>query len=424
MRVQELIYHEFEPYHLRFKRNCRSAVKSMQVSIIGQGYVGLPLAISLANFGYSVFGIDTDEDKVLGLNNGKSSIEDISDQELLTTINSGRYAATSDFSKVADSEIVIICVPTPLNIEHKPDLSLLKSALISLSAHVKKETLIILESTVAPGTTRGLVAKIIEETSKISISSFHLVFSPERIDPQNKKWGIANTPKLVAGLTTESCNMGFEFYSKFISSVIKCDSLEVAETAKLLENSFRLVNISFINEFSIFCEKIGIDVNSVIKAAATKPYGFMPFYPSIGAGGHCIPVDPLYLASKAKEIGAPTKFIDLATQVNRQISDLYVQKAKLRIGKLSKKRVLIIGVAYKPNVSDVRETPATALITALKNEGAEVFWHDDLVQEWNGRKSTSISSDYDLAIIAVHHDYLDLEKLKQVPMITAGRSVL
>lgn len=396
----------------------------MQVSIIGQGYVGLPLAISLANFGYSVFGIDTDEDKVLGLNKGKSSIEDISDQEVLTAINSGRYIATSDFSKVADSEIVIICVPTPLNIEHKPDLSLLKSALISLSAHVKKETLIILESTVAPGTTRGLVAKIIEETSKISISGFHLVFSPERIDPQNKKWSIANTPKLVAGLTTESCNMGFEFYSKFISSVIKCDSLEVAETAKLLENSFRLVNISFINEFSIFCEKIGIDVNSVIKAAATKPYGFMPFYPSIGAGGHCIPVDPLYLASKAKEIGAPTKFIDLATQVNRQISDLYVQKAKLKIGKLSKKRVLIIGVAYKPNVSDVRETPAAALITALKNEGAEVFWHDDLVQEWNGRKSTSISSDYDLAIIAVHHDYLDLEKLKQVPMITAGRSVL
>ena len=396
----------------------------MQVSIIVQGYVGLPLAISLANFGYSVFGIDTDEDKVLGLNKGKSSIEDISDQEVLTAINSGRYIATSDFSKVADSEIVIICVPTPLNIEHKPDLSLLKSALISLSAHVKKETLIILESTVAPGTTRGLVAKIIEETSKISISGFHLVFSPERIDPQNKKWSIANTPKLVAGLTTESCNMGFEFYSKFISSVIKCDSLEVAETAKLLENSFRLVNISFINEFSIFCEKIGIDVNSVIKAAATKPYGFMPFYPSIGAGGHCIPVDPLYLASKAKEIGAPTKFIDLATQVNRQISDLYVQKAKLKIGKLSKKRVLIIGVAYKPNVSDVRETPAAALITALKNEGAEVFWHDDLVQEWNGRKSTSISSDYDLAIIAVHHDYLDLEKLKQVPMITAGRSVL
>ena len=399
-------------------------MKSVQVSIIGQGYVGLPLAISLANFGYSVFGIDTDEDKVLGLNKGKSSIEDISDQEVLTAINSGQYIATSDFSKVADSEIVIICVPTPLNIEHKPDLSILKSALISLSAHVKKETLIILESTVAPGTTRGLVAKIIEETSKISISGFHLVFSPERIDPQNKKWSIANTPKLVAGLTPESCNIGFEFYSKFISSVIKCDSLEVAETAKLLENSFRLVNISFINEFSIFCEKIAIDVNSVINAAATKPYGFMPFYPSIGAGGHCIPVDPLYLASKAKEIGAPTKFIDLATQVNRQISDLYVQKAKLRIGKLSKKRVLIIGVAYKPNVSDVRETPAAALITALKNEGAEVFWHDDLVQEWNGRKSTSISSDYDLAIIAVHHDYLDLEKLKQVPMITAGKSVL
>ncbi len=398
-------------------------MNNRHISIIGQGYVGLPLAISLLKLGCKVFGIDLDKEKVISLNKGFSPIEDVSDQDVLTGIKNGKYEATSDFSKVALSEIVIVCVPTPLNPEHEPDLSHLKSALSSISLHLRKGTLIILESTVAPGTTRGLVAKIIEDNSGSPISDFYLVFSPERIDPRNQKWNVSNTPKLVAGLDSQSCDKGVEFYSKFISTVVRCDSLEVAETAKLLENSFRLINISFINEFSVFCEKIGIEVNSVINAAATKPYGFMPFYPSIGVGGHCIPVDPLYLSNKAREIGAPTRFIDLASQVNLQRPLVFVQKAESILGELKDKRILVVGVSYKPNVSDVRETPVKELIIGLKNRGAKVFWHDALVREWDGSKSVDLVGEYDLAIIATHHDYLDLNLLQGAPVITASGSI-
>jgi UDP-N-acetyl-D-glucosamine dehydrogenase len=395
-------------------------MNNRHISIIGQGYVGLPLAISLLKLGYKVFGIDLDEEKVVSLNKGFSSVEDVSDQDVLTGIKNGSYEATSDFSKVALSEIVIVCVPTPLNLEHEPDLSHLTLALSSISLHLRKGTLIILESTVAPGTTRGLVAKIIENKSGRSINDFYLVFSPERIDPRNQKWNVSNTPKLVAGLNPQSCDKGIEFYSKFISTVVRCESLEVAETAKLLENSFRLINISFINEFSVFCEKIGIEVNSVINAAATKPYGFMPFYPSIGVGGHCIPVDPLYLSSKAREIGAPTKFIDLASQVNMQRPLVFVQKAELLLGELNGKRILVVGVAYKPNVSDVRETPVKELIIGLKNRGAKVFWHDEIVKVWEDNRSADLVGEYDLAIIATRHDYLDLSPLEGLPVINAS----
>ena len=393
------------------------------VAVIGQGYVGLPLAMSLANLDYKVVGIDINKEKISSLNKGKSLIEDVADKDLLMALRNGRYKATSDFSKVASSEIVIICVPTPLDLDLKPDLSLLISALISISEHLKQNTLIILESTVAPGTTRGLVAKTIEDITGHPISDFNLAFSPERIDPKNAKWNVSNTPKLVAGLTSKSCELATKFYSSIVSKVVQCESLEVAESAKLLENSFRLINISFINEFSMFCDKLGIDTNSVIEAAATKPYGFMPFYPSIGVGGHCIPVDPLYLSSKAKEIGAPTKFIDLAIQTNLLRPSTFVDKAEQVLGELKAKRILVVGVSYKPNVADVRETPAKDLIIALENRGAQVFWHDELVQEWNGSKSADLDSSYDLAIIAICHNYINLDLLKGTPMINSSGSI-
>ena len=202
-----------------------------------------------------------------------------------------------------------------------------------------------------------------------------------------------------------------------------CESLEIAETAKLLENTFRLINISFINELAIFCQKLNIDINQVIKAAATKPYGFMPFYPSIGVGGHCIPVDPLYLANKAREIGAPTRFIDLADQINQEIPDYFVGRAEEKLGGLKGAKVLVVGVSYKPNVADVRETPVEALILGLKQKGAMVVWHDDLVKEWNSEKSVPLSSDFDLAIIATPHDYLDLTRLGNVPILNTRGSV-
>jgi UDP-N-acetyl-D-glucosamine dehydrogenase len=264
---------------------------------------------------------------------------------------------------------------------------------------------------------------ILEKESGLKTDQFNLAFSPERIDPKSINWTVKNTPKLVSGLTESAKQKAIEFYEKFIDSLIECDSLEIAETAKLLENTFRLVNISFINEIAILCQKLKIDVNKVIDAASTKPYGFMPFYPSIGVGGHCIPVDPLYLANKAREVGAPTRFIDLADQINQEMPEYFVGRALEMLGNLKGKKVLVVGVSYKPNVADVRETPVAALIAGLDKIGAQVSWHDNLVKEWNGNKSVALSDNYDLAILATPHNYLDLTKLGNVPILNTRSSI-
>jgi UDP-N-acetyl-D-glucosamine dehydrogenase len=394
-----------------------------KVAIIGQGYVGLPLAIAAAGAGYKVVGIDNNKDKVTDLNNGLSGVEDLPNSELLAAINSGNYLATSDVSGVSESEVVLICVPTPLDFTHKPDLTLLNSAVEEVSRYIKPNSLIIIESTVGPGTTRNNILPIIEKVSKLSASQFHLAFSPERIDPTNKTWNVLNTPKLVSGLTHESSEKAVNFYSKFVKTIIKCNSLEIAETAKLLENSFRLINISFINEVAIICNKLGINVQDAIAAASTKPYGFMPFYPSIGVGGHCIPVDPIYLAERARLVDVPATMIELASKINNEMPVYFVGRAEEKLDGLKGKRVLVVGVSYKPNVADVRETPVEALIIGLQQKGAQVFWHDDLVKEWNGEKSVTLSSDFDLAIIATPHDYLDLAKLGDVPILNTRGSV-
>jgi UDP-N-acetyl-D-glucosamine dehydrogenase len=288
---------------------------------------------------------------------------------------------------------------------------------------LKPDTLVIVESTIEPGTCRNVLLPILIKESGLNHGQFEMAYSPERIDPTNKDWSITNTPKLVAGLTERAAVNAKIFYEKFIDSIAMCSSLEIAETAKLLENSFRLVNISFINEISIFCQKIGIDVNEVIKAASTKPYGFMEFYPSVGVGGHCIPVDPIYLANAAKSVGVPTRFIDLADQINQEMPEYFVGRAEEKLGGLNGKKILVIGVSYKPNVADVRETPVETLINGLKQKSADVFWHDELVKEWNGEKSVALSSEYDLAIIATPHDYLDLMKLGDVPILNTRGSI-
>lgn len=393
------------------------------VAVIGLGYVGLPLAAAAARSGYTVIGIDLDTDKVSKINRGISSIEDIKDSEIQDLVSKGLLKAYSDYSVIKDVAIVLICVPTPLKSNHEPDLSYLEGAAKSIGQNFSKSSLIILESTVAPRTTRDFLAPLISLESGIGISELQIAFSPERIDPLNKNWNIKNTSKIVAGLTEQSKNTAIDFYSTFVDKVVQVESLEVAETAKLLENSFRLVNISFINEFSMLCKKLGVDVTDVIGAAATKPYGFMPFYPSIGVGGHCIPVDPIYLSNKARELGVPTRFIDLADQINQEIPGYFVRRAEEKLGGLKGKRVLVIGVSYKPNVADVRESPVEALIMGLKQKGTQVYWHDDLVYEWNGEKSVVLSNDYDLAILATPHDYLDLTKLGNVPILNTRGSI-
>ena len=393
------------------------------VAVVGLGYVGLPIALESAKAGFNTIGIDIDHSKVNSLLDGISYIDDISDFTISQVVHDYSLDLSNDFSKLKTATIVILCVPTPLDDSRLPDLSQLESAIKAIAKYLNKGTLLILESTVAPSTTRLVLVPLIEEYTNLGIDNFDVVFSPERTDPKNLKWNINNTPKLVSGLTTKSLKRASNFYSNFVEQVVECESLEVAETAKLLENTFRLVNISFINELSIFCERSGIRINDVIQAASTKPYGFMPFYPSIGIGGHCIPVDPLYLANKAREIGAPTRFIDLADQINQEMPGYFVGRAEEKIGGLKGKKILVIGVSYKPNVADVRETPVKALILGLKNKGAEVSWHDDLVKEWNGEKSVALRADFDLAILATPHDYLDLTKLGDLQIINTRGSI-
>ena len=395
---------------------------STTISVIGLGYVGLPLAISAAQSGYAVYGIDIDQVKVDLIKSGKSPVEDISDSEIQNAI-SGKLKVGSEFSPISDSSIVIICVPTPLDVDRKPDLSLIDAAVKSFAKHLSMSTLVILESTVQPGTTRDYLVSLISKYSALTPSDFNVAYSPERIDPANRKWNLKNTPKIVAGLNPIATKQTKDFYSKFVDNIVECESPEVAELAKLLENTFRYINISFINELSMFCRSFGVDVNQVIAAASTKPYGFMPFYPSIGVGGHCIPVDPLYLSDKARTIGVQSRFIDLADEINTQMPNYFLKVAKEKIGGLQGKKVLVIGVSYKPNVADVRETPVEALIFGLRKQGAHVFWHDDLVMEWNDEKSSPLDQGYDLAILATPHDYLNLKQIGNTPLINTRGSI-
>jgi UDP-N-acetyl-D-glucosamine dehydrogenase len=395
----------------------------VKVIVFGQGYVGLPLAIAAAQSGFDVIGFDTDPNKVSQLAKGHSPIEDISDHQISSVVQSGRYKVTGNPLFERDINVICICVPTPLDPNHKPDLTALKQAVTAVGKSLKPGMLVVVESTISPGTTRKVLLPILINNSGLSEEEFHLAYSPERIDPLNKDWSIKNTPKLVAGLTDQAAKLAQEFYSKFVDQVVICPTVEVAETAKLLENSYRLVNISFINEISIFCQKIGVDINEVVKAAATKPYGFMPFYPSVGVGGHCIPVDPIYLSDAAKSAGAGSKFIDLADEINQLMPAYFVERAKQIIGGVKGKKILVIGLSYKPNVADVRESPVISLIDQLRKSGAVVFWHDELVKGWKGEITTPISSDFDLAIIATPHDYLDLSTLKNVPILNTRSSI-
>ena len=379
----------------------------MKVTVVGQGYVGLPLAIAASGAGHDVVGLDSDQKLIGKLASGLSTTGDLSDQQIAVALSSGRYMPTDDFESVATSEVILICVPTPLDTNKKPDLSFLLGALNSIAENIQPGTLIINESTVSPGTTRGLIKETLDKAG----IPYELAYSPERIDPANKKWTVTNTPKLVAGLTPAATERAASFYKTFVDSVTIGSSPEVIETAKLLENSFRLVNISFVNELAQFCAAMGIDVREVVDAAATKPYGFMPFYPGAGVGGHCIPVDPSYLVAKAQEMGVPTRFIDLANDLNQSLPSYFTGVASGILGGLKGKKILVVGIAYKPEVADVRETPAEGLIHQLRAQGADVKWHDELVQEWNNEKSVELTPDFDLAILVNPHSNTNLSAL-------------
>jgi len=389
----------------------------LSIAIVGQGYVGLPLAVEAAKANFKVIGIDKDLNKVLQINSGISPVEGINSNELTELLKSGAYAATQNYELIKEASIVLICVPTPLDEFGAPDLSFVIDATENIAKNILKGTLIILESSVAPGTTRNIVFETIKKFSGLGAGDFKVAFSPERIDPLNKTWNLRNTPKIIAGLTESAKNEAKIFYSSFVENVYVCQTLEIAETAKLLENSFRLINISFINELAIYCNSIGVPVGEVIQAASTKPYGYMAFMPSSGAGGHCIPVDPIYLSNSARMNGTPIEMIEIAAQINTKMPSYYISQANQMIGSLAGKKILIIGISYKPNISDLRESSGIKLIQSLREKGSIVFWHDELAKKWRDEKSTPISNDYDLAILVTPHEDLNLSALGNVPIL-------
>jgi len=410
--------------HLKPHREVRiptvSAQQPQVLAIIGQGYVGLPLAMAAVAAGWTVIGVDNLPAKVVQINSGSSPVEDISGPQLMAAISSGSYIATTDFSQVAKASVVTICVPTPLDDNRDPDLTLLRSAATDIAPHLSNETLIVSESTSYPGTLRNTIIPIVNEHDPENTRNLFFACAPERVNPGDPIWNQRNTPRLLGAIDQESKARALSFYESICEKVVVVSTPEVAEAAKLLENTFRLVNIALINEFTQLCSTSGINVHEVIDAAATKPYGFMPFRPGVGVGGHCIPVDPLYLTWWARQNGARARFIETADSINHAMPKYVAERAMKLVGPSVKNpRVLILGVAYKPGVGDVRETPVSELRNHLKLLGADVGWHDPLVPNWEGSMPVESGWECDVAILATMQQGLDLDQVtsRDVPIL-------
>jgi len=387
------------------------------VGVIGLGYVGLPLAIAFAESDATVVGVDVSEERVKLLRQGKSYLTDVSDEAVASVRE--RFHPTTDYAELQRCDAVIICVPTPLAKTGEPDISYIISAVENFRPHLRRGMLVVLESTTYPGTTEELLKPMLEETGLKAGVDFNLAFSPERIDPSNKTWTIRNTPKVVGGLTPACTERACALYSRVVEKVVPVSSPKVAEMTKLLENTFRAVNIALVNEMAILCRRMGISVWEVIDAASTKPFGFMRFEPGPGIGGHCIPIDPLYLAWKAREFNHEARFIRIADAINRQMPEYVVGLIADSLNDFGKplkgSRILLLGVAYKPEVNDYRESPALALVELLSQKGSHVLYHDPYVPEvnHNGRamKSVELTEDElaksDCVVIVTAHKCYD-----------------
>jgi UDP-N-acetyl-D-glucosamine dehydrogenase len=374
----------------------------MRVAIIGQGYVGLTIAVSAVSAGHTVVGFDVNDGLVAQLNSAKSHIEGISDADLAGFIATGSYAASTDQSVLNGSDVIVIAVPTPLDTERNPDLSFVHAAADLIARNVKSPALIVNESTSYPGTLRNEIAARISGVDHLYASS------PERVDPGNSQWGTKNTPRLIGGLTPAAVSKASEFYGSFCDTIVEVSSPEVAEAAKIFENTFRQVNIALVNEFAQIADALGISGREVLDAAGTKPYGFMPFNPGPGVGGHCIPVDPSYLAHVANQVGVPATFIKRANEVNLAMPAYVVKRVMAGSGgSIKGKKIVVVGVSYKSNVADTRETPAAAVFDLLREQGATVTWHDDLVVSWRGETSSPIAG-ADIAVVVTKHDGVDV----------------
>lgn len=413
------------------------------VGVIGLGYVGLPLAAACARAGFQTVGFDIDPEKPERLNRGESYIDAVSSEELGCLVADGRFRATDDFSGLADCDVAVICVPTPLTRQREPDLSYVEATVRTIAASLRRGQLVALESTTYPGTTREVVRPLLEATGLKSGADFFLGFSPEREDPGNAAFETRSIPKIVAGDDPGAARAMEAFYGAVVSRVVPVSSTDVAEAVKITENVFRAVNIALVNELKMIFERMGIDVWEVIEAAKTKPFGYMPFYPGPGLGGHCIPIDPFYLTWKSREFDVATRFIELAGEINLSMPRYVISKlaealdSRLSIP-LGSARVLIVGLSYKSNVADVRESPTFKLIDLLEERGAEVWFHDPHVPvipstrehaAHAGRASTPISpeslSDIHAVIIATDHDAVDYPLIaEKAPLIIDTRNAI
>ena len=392
------------------------------VAIVGAGYVGVPLAHVFADAGRSVVLVDVDQSRVDRLNSGESYIEDVPSEALARLVAEGRLVATTDYDELRDADAILVALPTPLSRQREPDLSILLVAAEQIAARLRPGHVVVLESTTYPGTTREKVLPLLEAGSGLEAGKdFHLAFSPERVDPGRGDWTTKNVPKVVGGVNASSTEAAAAVYAGAMDEVYRVSSPEAAELTKLLENIFRSVNIALVNELAQLCDRMGIDVWEVIEAAATKPFGFMSFKPGPGLGGHCIPIDPFYLTWKAREYGFYTEFIELAGKVNesmpyfcRSLVSQALNHARQR--SLSASRILVLGVAYKPNISDTRESPAVKLIALLRNAGADVSYHDPHVPtfEENGVAMESVALDpgaYDCVVVVTDHSSIDYDRV-------------
>lgn len=397
--------------------------KNAKICILGLGYVGLPLALLFAEKEYTVIGYDPNQGRIDHLCNGEKYITDIEPEEATKLIDQGYFQPTADEEKLEQADIYIICVPTPIRHVKTPDMSYIISASQTIKKYVKHGNLVILESTTYPGTSREVILPEIESAGLKLDEDFFLAFSPERVDPGNKQFPVQKIPKVVGGITDNSTKLSVDLYGKIMETIVPVSTIETAETVKLLENTFRLVNIGLINEFAILCDKLGIDVWEVIDGAKTKPFGFMPFYPGPGLGGHCIPCDPIYLSWKAQQIGFNTRMIDLAADTNRYMPEYVVLKTQDIIKKsLSEAKILVLGVTYKKDVKDLRESPALDIIEKLQGKGAKVDFADPLIPflSIDDLKMDAVELDaidvasYDCVVLASDHtEGVDYESIQE-----------
>ena len=407
---------------LQKKINDRSA----RVVVLGLGYVGLPLAVVLAEAGYQVTGVDPDQEKVSLLNKGTSYIDDVDIEAVKHLTESKSLCATSDFSVVAEADAVSICVPTPLRKTRDPDLSYIVDVSDAIAPYIHPNMVVVLESTTYPGTTRELLLPKLVETGNLTVGeNFFLAFSPERVDPGREDWTTVNTPKVIGGITPACTEIASAFYDQAMENIVSVSNAEVAEMTKLLENTFRMVNIGLVNEMAIMCDRMGIDVWEVIEAAATKPFGFMKFSPGPGLGGHCIPIDPLYLSWKLRSLNYTARFIDLASEINTSMPRYVVGKVQKALNDCQKplrnSRILVLGAAYKPDIDDVRESPALDVIGLMQQSGAEVTYHDPFIPQLSHEK-INLSSVPDLmaaiesadcVVIITNHSQYDYQQIYQ-----------